>query len=165
MSFEEVLAFIFGGQFDLSKVTNILAIVWAVVMSILQAKAKKKILSADVEETETQKQLKLARQEINALEKVVSALSDVFITTFISSNTIPVEAKRVIGQLGDKLNKLAGIPLAETTEKLIEAATTAVPQADLIKHKEEIEEAAKVAEEAIDTANDVAQSAIDKLTV
>lgn len=158
MSFEEVLNVIFGGQFDASKVAAIVVFIYAIVKSITEWVTKKKLLKLAAKEDKKDKELALIKEGI-------AKLGDIVITAYLSSNTVPVETKRELGKIGDQLNKVANIPLAETTTKLIEVVTEVVPNNDLIKHKEEIEEATKTVEKVIDTANDLAQDAIDKLTV
>ena len=158
MSFEEVLNVLFGGQFDASKLAAIIVFIYAIVKSITEWIAKKKLLKLAAKEDKKD-------QELALLKEGVAKLGDIVITAYLSSNTVPVEVKRELGKLGDQLNKVAKIPLAETTTKLIEVVTEVTPNNDLIKHKEEIEEAAKTVENVIDTANDLAQDAIDKITI
>ena len=158
MSFEEVLNVLFGGQFDASKLAAIIVFIYAIVKSITEWIAKKKLLKLAAKEDKKD-------QELALLKEGVAKLGDIVITAYLSSNTVPVEVKRELGKLGDQLNKVAKIPLAETTTKLIEVVTEVTPNNDLIKHKEEIEEAAKTVEKVIDTANDLAQDAIDKITI
>jgi len=158
MSVEEIINTIFGGSVSADKIITILVAIYAVVKSITEWIAKRKILKLS---TEVDKK----DQELALIKEGVGKLGDIVITAYLSSNTVPVEVKRELGKLGDELNKIADIPLAETTNKLIEVVTEVVPNNDLIKHKEEIEEATKTVEKVIDTANDIAQEAIDKITV
>lgn len=164
-SIEEIINWIFGGQVDASKIISIVVAIYAVVKSITEWIAKKKLIKAGLEQSALLEELKLARQENQTLKTAVAKLGDVVLTAYLSSNTVPVEVKRELGKIGDELNKAAQIPLSDTTTKLIEVVTEIAPNNDLIKHKEEIEEASKLAEDVIDGANEVAQSAIDKLTV
>lgn len=158
MSFEEVLNVLFGGQFDASKVAAIIVFIYAIVKSITEWIAKKKLLKLSAKEDKKE-------QELALLKEGVAKLGDIVITAYLSSNTVPVETKRELSKLGNELNTVAKIPIAETTKKLIDVVSEAAPCDDLVKHKEEIEEAAKTVEKVIDTANDLAQDAIDKITV
>lgn len=158
MSFEEILNVIFGGQFDLSKLGAIIVFVYAIVKSITEWIAKKKLLQLSAKEDKKDKEIALIKEGL-------SKVGDIVITAYLSSNTVPVETKRELAKYGQQLNDIAKIPLAETTNKLIKVVTDVVPNNDLIKHKEEIEKATKEAEKVIDVVNDVAQEAIDKITV
>ena len=165
MSVEEIINFIFGGQVDASKVITILVGVYAVVKSITEWVAKKKLIAMKNEQSDLLDQLKASRQENAELKKAIGKFGDIVITAYLSSNTVPVEVKRELGKFGDDLNKIAKIPLAETTTKIIDAVTTIIPDNDLIEHKEQITEATQLVEEEIDDANDLVQQALDKLKV
>lgn len=164
-SVEEIINWIFGGQVDASKIISIVVAVYAVVKSITEWIAKKKLIKAGLEQSALLEELKLAREENKSLKTAVAKLGDVVLTAYLSSNTVPVEVKRELGKIGDELNKAADIPLSDTTTKLIGVVTQIVPNNDLVKHQEEITEATKLAEDVIDNAAELAQSAIDKLTV
>ena len=165
MSFEEIINWVFGGQVDASKIMAIVVAIYAVVKSITEWIAKKKLIKAGLEQTALLKELKLAREENQTLKTAVAKLGDVVLTAYLSSNTVPVEVKRELGKLGDELNKAAQIPLSDTTTKLIEVVTQIVPNNDLVEHKKEIQEATKLAEDVIDNANELTQQAIDKISV
>lgn len=162
---EEIINRIFGGQVDASKIVSILVGVYAIVKSITEWISKKKLLKAEVEQTALLKELKLAREENKKLKTCVAKLGDVVLTSYLSSNTIPPETKLQLGKIGSELNKAADIPLAETTNKLIEAVSVVAPQNSLVDHKEELQEASLLSEEVIDGANEVVQDAIDKIKV
>lgn len=162
-SLEQVVNWLFGGTVSLDKITSIAVCVFAVIKTITEWISKKKLLKADLQETITQKEIKLAREENAKLKQSISLLSDIVLTAYLSSNTIPAETKKEIGKIGSALNSLAEIPIAETTNKLIEVVTQVIPNNDLLAHKEELEESAKLAEEIIDGANEITQSAIDKI--
>lgn len=164
-SIEQIINWIFGGQVDATKIVTLLVAAYAVVKSITEWIAKKKLIKAGLEQTALLKELKLAREENQVVKTALAKFGDVVLTAYLSSNTVPVEVKRQLGAIGDELNKVAQIPLSDTTVKLIDVVTKVAPQADLNEHKEEIEEAAKLAEETIDNANDLVQSAIDKIKV
>lgn len=164
-SLENVINWIFGGQVDASKIITILVCIYAVVKSVTEWIAKKKLLKAETAETNTQKDLKQTKKELEELKECTSLLSDVVLTAYLSSNTIPEETKKKLGAIGEQLDHVAGIDLKETTHKLIDVATTVAPQLSLNEKKEEIDAAVEVVEDAIDAANDVAQSAIDKIRV
>ena len=164
-SVEQVINWIFGGQVDATKIVTILVAIWAVVKSVMEWRAKKKLLTMDASENETQRQLKEAKAEIGEMKKCVSMLSDALLTAYLSSNTIPPETKKQLGHIGAELNKVAGIDLKDATGKLIDAATAIAPDLSLGEKREEIDAAVEITETAIDAANEVAQSAIDKLKV
>lgn len=164
-SFEEIINWIFGGQIDATKIISIIVSIYAVVKSITEWAAKKKLIKAELEQTALLKELKLAREENQNLKGAVAKLGDVVLTSYLSSNTIPAETKRELGKIGSELNKIADIPLAETTNKLIEAVTVVAPQNSLNEHKEELQEASLLSEEVIDGANEVVQDAIDKIRI
>lgn len=164
-SLENIINWIFGGQVDASKIITILVGVWAVVKSITEWIAKKKLIKAEISETNTQKQLAAAKEEIAELKQCCSLLSDVVLTAYLSSNTIPEETKKKIGSIGEQLDHVAGIDLKKTTHQLIDVATTIAPQLSLNEKKEEIDAAVEIVEDTIDAANDVAQAAIDKIKV
>ena len=164
-SLEQIINFVFGGQIDASKIVTILVGIWAVVKSITEWAAKRKLAVAVQSENETQRQLKQAKSELSEAKKCISMLSDVVLTAYLSSNTIPPETKKQIGAIGAELNKVAGIDLKGATGKLIDAAMTVAPQLSLEEKREEIDAAVDLTEEAIDAANEIAQSAIDKIKV
>lgn len=164
-SIEEIINWIFGGQVDASKIISIVVAVYAVVKSITEWVAKKKLIKAGAEQTALLKELQLAREENKQLKTSISKLGDIVLTSYLSSNTIPVEVKKELGKIGNELNKVAEIPLSETTNKLIEAVTVVAPQNSLNEHKEELQEASMLAEEVIDGANEIVQDAIDKIKV
>lgn len=164
-SVSEIINWIFGGQVDASKIVSILVGIYAIIKSITEWRAKRKLLKADLEQTQTQKEISLVREENKTLKTAIAKLGDVILTAYLSSNTVPVEVKREISKFGDELNKAAEIPLAETTMKLINVVSEVVPMESLNEHKEEINEAAKLAEDVIDGAAELAQSAIDKISV
>lgn len=162
-SLEQIINWIFGGQVDVSKIIVILTSIYAVIKSITEWAAKKKLLLAETAESKTQKDLKNAKEEIAQLKQCISSLGDVVLTAYLSSNTIPTEVKQKIGHYGEQLQKAADLELTSSTEKLIELATEVIPQANLNEKKEEILAATEIAEEAVDAANDIAQDAIKKI--
>lgn len=162
-SLEQIINWIFGGSVDASKIISILVAVYAVIKSITEWIAKKKLLQATQQETTTQKKLQEAKEDINTLKGCVSMLSDVVLTAYLSSNTIPEEVKKQLGHIGAKLNKAAGVDLEPVTSKLIEVVTTIAPDSNLKEHKEELKAATEVVEEAIDAGNEVVSEAIDKI--
>ena len=165
MSLEQIVNWIFGGQVSLSDISALLVAGYAVVKSITEWIAKKKLLKAANEQTQLTAQLKLAREENQQLKGCIAKLGDIVVTAYLSSNTVPIEVKKQLGTIGNELNKAAEIPLADTTLKLIEAVNTIAPNNTLNEHKEELEEASKLAEDVIDGANDLVQDAIDKIKV
>ena len=164
-SIEEIINAIFGGSISADKIISIIVAIYAVVKSITEWIAKKKLIKAGLEQTALLQELKLAREENKNLKGCVAKLGDVVITAYLSSNTIPVEVKRELGKAGNELNKFADIPLSDTTTKLIESVTMVVPDNKLNEHKEELHEATELAEEIIDGANEIVQDAIDKIKV
>jgi len=165
MSASEIINLIFGGQVDASKIISILVGAYAVVKSITEWIAKKKLLKATNEQSQLAAELKSAREENKELKKAIGKFGDIVITAYLSSNTVPVEVKRELGKFGSELNKIAEVPLAETTVKLVDIVQSVVPVESLNEHKEEITEAAKLAEDVIDSANELAQNAIDKISI
>jgi hypothetical protein len=165
MSFEEILNAVFGGSVSVDKIISILVAIFAVVKTFTEWRAKKKLIKAEKEQTAALEELKVAREEIKQLKTCVSKFGDVMLTAYLSSNTVPVEVKQHIGTIGSELNKIADIPLADTTNKLIQIVTEVVPDNALNEHKEELEEASKLTEDVIDGANDLVQNAIDKIKV
>ena len=164
-SFEEIINWIFGGSVDASKIISIIVAIYAVIKSITEWSAKRKLIKADQEQTALLKQLTLAREENKNLKTCVSKLGDVILTAYLSSNTVPPEVKKELGKIGSELNKAADIPLSETTNKLIEVATVIVPNQTLNEHKDELHEATQLAEEVIDNASDLVNEAIDKIKI
>ena len=165
MSLEEIINWVFGGQVDAAKIITILVSIYAVVKSITEWIAKRKLIKAGLEQSALLEELKLARQENKTIKTALSKFGDVVLTAYLSSNTVPVEVKRELGKIGSELNTVAGIPLADTTNKLIEVVTTVAPNTSLNEHKEELQEASLLAEEVIDNANEVVQEAIDKIKI
>jgi len=164
-SVEEIINFIFGGQVDASKIVTILVGIYAVVKSITEWIAKKKLIKTETGQTKLLEELKKEREENQELKKAIGKFGDIIITSYLSSNTIPVEVKRSISTFGSELNKIAQVPLADTTTKLIDVVANIAPDSDIVQHKEELTEATQVIEDVIDEANDLAQAAIDKITV
>lgn len=162
-SLEQIINWVFGGSVDASKIISILVGIYAVIKSITEWIAKKKLLKAEQQETTTQKKLQEAKEDIGVLKGCVSMLSDVVLTAYLSSNTIPEEVKKQLGHIGSKLNEAAGIDLQPVTSKLIEVITTIAPDSNLQEHKEELEAATEVVEETIDAGNEVVSEAIDKI--
>lgn len=165
ISFEDFMNAIFGGQVSADKIISIIVAIYAVVKSITEWIAKKKLIKASAEQTALLQELKLAREENKKLKTGVAKLGDIVLTAYLSSNTVPVEVKRELGMIGNELNRAAEIPLSDTTNKLIEVVTVVVPKNSLNEHKEEIQEATKLAEDVIDGANEIAQEAIDKIKI
>ena len=165
MSLEQIVNWVFGGQVSLSDISAILVAIYAVVKSVTEWIAKKKLLKATAEQTQLTSELKLAREENKQLKGCIAKLGDIVVTAYLSSNTVPIEVKKQLGTIGSELNKVAEIPLADTTLKLLDAVNTVAPNNNLNEHKEEIEQASKLAEEVIDNANDLVQDAIDKIKV
>ncbi len=164
-SLEEIINVIFGGQVDASKIIVILVSIYAFVNSITERLAKKKVWSKEVEETQTQKDLKALKQKQKAVCECISSLADIVLTAYLSSNTIPVETKQKIAAEGEKLKCVGEIDLTESTNKLIAAATSTIPQETLNEKKEKINEAVKEVGETTKTANDAVQAAINNIKV
>ncbi len=165
MSLEQIVNWIFGGQVSVADISAIVVAIYAVVKSITEWIAKRKLIKATQEQTALTQELKLARDENKQLKTCVAKIGDIVVTAYLSSNTVPVDVKKQLGTIGNELNKIADIPLADTTVKLIDAVNSVVPNTTLNEHKEELQEASLLAEEVIDNANDVVQDAIDKIKV
>lgn len=163
MSLEEIINIVFGGRVDASQIVSILVAIYAVVMSIVEFKAKKKLIKSEIQSNETTKELKTLRQENKRLEECVSKLSDVMLTAYLSSNTVPMETKKQLGAIGNEINSIARVNLNETTNKLISAVTEIIPSETLNEHKQEVIEATRTVEEIIDKTADAAQKAINKI--
>ena len=164
-SVEEIINVIFGGQIDASKIIAIIVFIWSIVKSITEWAAKKKLITKEVEETKTQKDIKALEEKNKNLCKCVSLFTDALLTAYLSSNTISPEVKQIIGSYGQQLKCIGEIDLTEQTNKLINEVTKAIPNETLNEKKEEIKEEVKTVNDTVKKSNDAVQEAINKIKV
>lgn len=164
-SVQELISLLFGGEITIDGVANIIAIVWALSISIIAKKQNTKLVQADKESTATDNKLDSLTTDVAKLTNAVGILGDIIATTMLSSSSTTVSVKKIVAQSAEKLSIAAGIPLADATQQIIETLINYIPGSGLAEKKEEIVEAAKKAEELIDEAAEAANTVVDKLRI
>lgn len=163
-SLNDFVNVVFGGKVTVEQIISILVAVYAVVKSITEWRAKKRLINSDRTITATEEKVEALTVDNTHLKESVSLLADVIITAYLSSNTVSPDTKKELVTIGNKLKENASISLSQPITYLIEKVEQGA-DVDLSTIKEEIKEKTKTAEEVLNIANETAQKAIDKLTV
>ena len=162
-SVPELLNVLFGGQIDVTKILTILVSIFAVIKTFTEWRAKAKLIKADKELSSYDKKLDAQKAEMDKLKESNSILCDVILTCYLSNSSISEETKKQIAAKGEQLEKIANIDVQSNTKKLIEIVKSVNPNAMTAEKEDNIMLEAAVVEKAIDDANDIAKSAIDKI--
>lgn len=164
-SVQDLINALFGGEITIEGVANLIAIVWAIAISIIAKMQNTKLVKADKESTATDAKLDALTTDVANLTTAIGILGDILSTTMLSSSSTTVAIKKVVAASAQKLSTAAGIPLADATTQIIDALIAYIPGSGLAEKKEEIVEAAKKAEEIIDEAAEAANTVVDKLRI
>jgi len=155
---------IFGGSISADKIITIVVAIYAVIKSFTEWRATKKLINSQRTLSGVEQELIEERKENKQLKESVSALADIVVTAYLSSNTISSDTKKELVTISNKLKENAGIDLSTPAVKLVEAVENGL-NVDLGTVKQELKEKTEALSETLDIANEVTQNAIDKLTV
>lgn len=151
-SVQNIITNIFGGEFTFQSIANAIVPVYAFVMSILEARATRKLIKADKELNATEKQVTKLREENTELRAAIGVFGDIICTAYLANPNVDEQTKKKIAVAATKLDEVAKIPLANMSKELIETVNKYVPGTNLEAKKEAIvAEVAKV-EEKVDNA-------------
>ena len=164
-SLETVIDVMFGGDVSVDKITTILVAIFAVIKSITEWFAKKKLIAADKELSSADKKLAAQEKEIKECKQCISLLCNIMTTAFLSSNTIDDTVKKKIASYTLKAEEVSKIDLTSMTSGIIETINTHVPGKTLNEKKEAIKAEVKSVEEVLDKAIEDAASAIDAINL
>lgn len=160
-SVEQILLLLFGGSIDATKIATWVVIIFNVVMAIYQWHAKKKVIKADIELATADAKYAAQKEELDAMKKALGELSNMFVTAYLSSNTIDAQTKQKIAVFANSINTLSGLKLEESTNQLIALVSNFCPNVNEVA--EDIKAEAKVAEDLLDDANSKTEDIIDKI--
>lgn len=164
-SVTEILNNIFGGQITVDKITTILVAIFALIKSITEWKAKKRLIVADKEISSADQKFKAQQEELDNLKKSNAMLANIIVTAYLSSNTLDDTAKKKIASYATKADEIAGIEFSELASNLIKTVNNHIPGLSLNEKKEQIINEVKATEEVLDSAIEGAVSAIDALNL
>jgi len=162
---ETIIQTIFGGQITVQGVMTLLVALYAVVMSIVEWRAKVRLIKADKQLTSADQKLDAQRQELDNLKQGMKYFGDMICTAYLANPNVDEETKKKIAVAATNLEKVANIELSDMTGKLIDTVTEYIPGTNLEEKKEDIVAEAKAAEEIIDTASETASDIVNKLEV
>lgn len=163
-SLNDFVNVVFGGRITVDQIITILVGIYAVIKSITEWRAKKKLINSERLLSSTEEKVQSLKEETEKLRDACTGLAEIVTTAYLSSNTIDVETKKRLAVVSDNLNKLSNIKLSEPVVSLIEAVESGA-NVDLTDIKNELRDKAEDAETMISVATDTAQAAIDKLKV
>lgn len=162
---ETIIQTIFGGQITVQGVMTLLVALYAIVMSIVEWRAKVRLIKADKQLTSADQKLDAQRQELDNLKQGMKYFGDMICTAYLANPNVDEETKKKIAVAATNLEKVANIELSDMTGKLIDTVTEYIPGTNLEEKKEDIVAEAKAAEEIIDTASETASDIVNKLEV
>lgn len=162
---ETIIQTIFGGQITVQGVMTLLVAIYAIVMSIVEWRAKVRLIKADKQLTSADQKLDAQRQELDNLKQGMKYFGDMICTAYLANPNVDEETKKKIAVAATNLEKVANIELSDMTGKLIDTVTEYIPGTNLEEKKEDIVAEAKAAEEIIDTASETASDIVNKLEV
>lgn len=164
-SVQNIITNIFGGEFTFQSIANAIVPVYALVMSIKEAIAVRKLIKADKDINATEKQVKELKEENKQLREAMGIFGDIICTAYLANPNVEEQVKKKIAVAATKLDELTKIPLANMSKDLIDTVTKYVPGTNLEAKKEAIvEEVAKV-EEVVDTVAEDISDIIKNLEV
>lgn len=157
----DILRVIFGDNISITDFLGTVVIILTPIITAFYNKAKNKMFLTMKKSDYKDAQISSLQSKVESQEQCISALANIVVTAYLSSNTISPETKKIISAYAAGLDKVAGIDLSAGAEKLISAVGNVLP--DLNEKKEEIMEATKQVENVIDEVNEKTQSAIDNI--
>ena len=164
-SVQDIIQLIFGGQITIQGVATVLVSLYAIIISVVEWRAKVKLIKADKQLTSADKKLDAQREELNQVKEGMKYLGDIICTAYLANINVDENTKKKIAVAATNLEKVANIELSDMTTKLINTVTEYVPGTNLEKQKENIVAEVKASEELIDTASEIAEEAINNLEV
>jgi regulator of replication initiation timing len=155
-SVQNIITNIFGGEFTFQSIANAIVPLYAVVMSIKEAIATRRLIKADKELNATEKQVTKLREENSELRTAIGVFGDIICTAYLANPNVDEQTKKKIAVAATKLDEVAKIPLADMSRELIDTVTKYVPGTNLEAKKEAIvAEVARVEEKIDGTVEDV----------
>lgn len=164
-SVQDIIQIIFGGEITIQGVATVLVSIYAIVMSIVEWRAKVKLIKADKQLTSADKKLDAQREELNQVKEGLKYLGDIICTAYLANANVDENTKKKIAVAATNLEKVANIEFSEMTSKLIDTVTEYIPGTNIEKKKEDIVAEVKASEELIDTAAETAEDIVNKLEV
>lgn len=155
-SVQSIITNIFGNDFTFQSIAQAIVPIYAVVMSIKEAIAVKKLIKADKELNATEKKVNKLQDETANVKEAIGILGDMICTAYLANPNVDEQTKKKLAVAATKLDEVAKIPLAEMSKDLIDTVTKYVPGTNLEAKKESIvAEVAKVEEKVDDTIEDI----------
>ena len=164
-SVQSIIQTMFGGQITVQGILTILVSIYAIVMSIVEWRAKVKLIKADKQLTSADKKLDAQREELDKVKQGMQYLGDIICTAYLSNPNVDEATKKKIAVAATNLEKVSEIKLSDMTTDLINVVTEYIPGTNIEEKKEDIIAEVKAAEELIDTASDTVDDIVNKLEV
>lgn len=162
---ETIIQTIFGGQITVQGILTIVVAIYAIVMSIVEWRAKVRLIKADKQLTSADRKLDAQREELDKLKQGMQYLGDIICIAYLTNPNVDEDTKKKIAVAATNLENVAQIKLSEMTGKLIDTVTEYIPGTNLEEKKEDIVAETKAAEEIIDTASETVNDIVSKLEV
>ena len=164
-SVQTIIQNIFGGQVTIQGVLVVLVSLYAVVMSLVEWRAKVKLIKADKQLTSADKKLDAQREELNKVKEGMKYLGDIICTAYLANPNVDENTKKKIAVAATELEKVSNVNLSGMTKDLINVVTEYVPGTNLEAQKENIVAEVKATEELIDAASESVDDIVNKLEV
>lgn len=155
-SVQNIISNIFGGEFTFQSIANAIVPLYAVVMSIKEAIATRRLIKADKELNATEKKVNKLQEETTQVREAIGILGDMICTAYLANPNVDEQTKKKLAVAATKLDDVAKIPLADMSRELIDTVTKYVPGTNLEAKKEAIvAEVAKVENKIDNTVEDI----------
>lgn len=155
-SVQNIISNVFGGELTFQSIANAIVPVYALVMSIKEAIAVRKLIKADKDINATEKQVKELKEENKQLREAMGIFGDIICTAYLANPNVEEQVKKKIAVSATKLDEITKIPLADMSKDLIDTVTKYIPGTNLEAKKEAIvAEVAKAEEKIDDTVKDI----------
>lgn len=155
-SVQNIISNIFGGELTFQSIANAIVPLYAVVMSIKEAIATRRLIKADKELNATEKKVNKLQEETTQVREAIGLLGDMICTAYLANPNVDEQTKKKLAVAATKLDEVAKIPLADMSKDLIDTVTKYVPGTNLEAKKEAIvAEVAKAEEKIDDTVKDI----------
>lgn len=164
-SVQSIIQTVFGGQITIQSILTVLVSLYAVVISIVEWRAKVKLIKADKQLTSADKKLDAQKEELNKIRESMKYLGDIVCTAYLSNPNVDENTKKKIAVAATSLEKVADIEFSKITTDLINVVTEYIPGTNIEEKKEEIIAEVKAAEKVIDAISDTADDIVNKLEV
>lgn len=164
-SVQSIIQTVFGGQITIQSILTVLVSLYAVVVSIVEWRAKVKLIKADKQLTSADKKLDAQKEELNKIRESMKYLGDIVCTAYLSNPNVDENTKKKIAVAATSLEKVADIEFSKITTDLINVVTEYIPGTNIEEKKEEIIAEVKAAEKVIDAISDTADDIVNKLEV